>query len=84
MALLTQPWRGGVGEAEGCGFLGPGGAVGGGCHHRVFHVRGDAETANLYRELLAAARPDLEEELSRWVGDLPARHLSRLALSVRT
>jgi len=47
-------------------------------------VRGDAEIANLYRELFTAARPDLEEELSRWVGDLPARHLSQLAKSVRT
>jgi ubiquinone biosynthesis accessory factor UbiJ len=47
-------------------------------------LRGDAEVANLYRELFAAARPDLEEELSRWIGDLPARHLSQLALSVRT
>jgi ubiquinone biosynthesis protein UbiJ len=47
-------------------------------------IRGDAEIANLYRDLFAAARPDLEEELSRWVGDLPARHLSLLAKSVRT
>jgi ubiquinone biosynthesis protein UbiJ len=47
-------------------------------------IRGDAEIANLYRELFAAARPDLEEELSRVIGDLPARHLSQLALSVRT
>ena len=47
-------------------------------------IRGDAEIANLYRELFAAARPDLEEEMSRWVGDLPARHLSQLAKSVRT
>ena len=47
-------------------------------------IRGDAEIANVYRELFAAARPDLEEELSRWVGDLPARHLSQLAKSVRT
>ena len=47
-------------------------------------IRGDAEIANLYRELFAAARPDLEEELSRWVGDMPARHLSLLAKSVRT
>jgi ubiquinone biosynthesis protein UbiJ len=47
-------------------------------------IRGDAEIANLYRELFTAARPDLEEELSRWVGDMPARHLSRLAKSVRT
>jgi ubiquinone biosynthesis protein UbiJ len=46
-------------------------------------IRGDAEIANLYRELFGAARPDLEEELSRWVGDMPARHLSQLAKSVR-
>ena|ERR1700761_3623206 len=47
-------------------------------------IRGDAEIANRYRDLFVAARPDLEEELSRFVGDLPARHLSQLALSVRT
>jgi ubiquinone biosynthesis protein UbiJ len=47
-------------------------------------IRGDAEIAGLYRELFTAARPDLEEELSRWVGDMPARHLSQLAKSVRT
>ena len=42
-------------------------------------VRGNAEIANLYRELFLLARPDPEEELSRWVGDVPARHLSRFA-----
>jgi ubiquinone biosynthesis protein UbiJ len=47
-------------------------------------IRGDAEIADRYRELFALARPDLEEELSRWVGDLPARHLSQLAKSVRS
>jgi ubiquinone biosynthesis accessory factor UbiJ len=47
-------------------------------------IRGNAEIANLYRELFAAARPDLEEELSRWVGDMPARRLSEMAKSVRT
>jgi ubiquinone biosynthesis accessory factor UbiJ len=47
-------------------------------------IRGDAEIANSYRELFTAARPDLEEELSRWVGDMPARHLSQLARSVRS
>lgn len=40
------------------------------------HIRGDAEIANLYRELFVLARPDPEEELSRWIGDLPARRLS--------
>jgi ubiquinone biosynthesis protein UbiJ len=56
-----------------------------GVHTRTsVQIRGDAEIANLYRDLFTAARPDLEEELSRWVGDMPARHLSLLAKSVRT
>ncbi|MEA3149115.1 MAG: ubiquinone biosynthesis accessory factor UbiJ [Gammaproteobacteria bacterium] len=42
-------------------------------------IRGDAEVANGYRQLFALARPDLEEELSRIVGDLPARRLALLA-----
>jgi ubiquinone biosynthesis protein UbiJ len=42
-------------------------------------IEGDAEVANRYRQLLALARPDLEEELARIVGDLPARRLSQLA-----
>jgi ubiquinone biosynthesis protein UbiJ len=42
-------------------------------------IRGDAEIANLYRQFFIAARPDPEEELSRWIGDAPARGLSRLA-----
>jgi ubiquinone biosynthesis accessory factor UbiJ len=42
-------------------------------------VSGDAEIANLYRQFFAAARPDFEEELSRLVGDLPARRISQFA-----
>jgi ubiquinone biosynthesis protein UbiJ len=42
-------------------------------------IRGDAEIANLYRELFTLARPDIEEEMSRLIGDIPARRLSRLA-----
>jgi ubiquinone biosynthesis protein UbiJ len=42
-------------------------------------VAGDAEVAARYRELFALARPDLEEELSRLIGDLPARRLSLAA-----
>jgi ubiquinone biosynthesis protein UbiJ len=42
-------------------------------------IKGDAEIANLYRQLFVAARPDWEEELARWIGDAPARSLSRLA-----
>ena len=54
---------------------GSGGARGG----DTAQIRGDAEIANSYRKLLALARPDWEEELSRLVGDLPARRLSQLA-----
>ena len=43
-------------------------------------VSGDAEIANSYRELIASARPDFEEELSRVIGDVPARALSQFAL----
>jgi ubiquinone biosynthesis protein UbiJ len=42
-------------------------------------VSGDAEVAGLYRELLALARPDPEEEVSRILGDVPARRLGNLA-----
>jgi ubiquinone biosynthesis accessory factor UbiJ len=42
-------------------------------------IRGDAEIANRYRELFMLARPDPEEELSRWIGDLPARRVSQFA-----
>jgi ubiquinone biosynthesis protein UbiJ len=43
------------------------------------NIRGDAEIANLYRRLFIAARPDPEEELSRWIGDAAARSVSRVA-----
>jgi ubiquinone biosynthesis protein UbiJ len=42
-------------------------------------IRGDAEIANQYRELFIQARPDPEEELSRWIGDFPARRMSQFA-----
>jgi ubiquinone biosynthesis protein UbiJ len=42
-------------------------------------VRGDADVAGLYRELLTLSRPDFEEEAARFVGDMPARRLSNLA-----
>ncbi len=46
---------------------------------RAAQIRGDAEIANRYRELFMLARPDPEEELSRWIGDIPARRLSHFA-----
>lgn len=42
-------------------------------------VRGDAEVAEGFRRLLEAARPDLEEELSRFTGDAAAHHAARFA-----
>jgi ubiquinone biosynthesis protein UbiJ len=42
-------------------------------------VRGDAEVAEGFRRLLDAARPDLEEELSRLTGDTAAHYAARFA-----
>lgn len=42
-------------------------------------VRGDAEIAEGFRRLLDAARPDLEEELSRVTGDVAAHYLAGFA-----
>ena len=42
-------------------------------------IQGDAEVAQRWRELLLLLRPDLEEELSRWVGDAAAHRIGGLA-----
>jgi ubiquinone biosynthesis protein UbiJ len=44
-------------------------------------VSGDAEIAQSFHELLRAARPDLEEELSRLVGDVAAHQIGNLVRS---
>ncbi|HUX73477.1 MAG TPA: SCP2 sterol-binding domain-containing protein [Steroidobacteraceae bacterium] len=41
-------------------------------------IRGDAQVAAGYRELLQLARPDPEEEAARLIGDLPARRLGNI------
>jgi ubiquinone biosynthesis protein UbiJ len=46
-------------------------------------IRGDAEIANRYRDLFFLAQPDPEEELSRWIGDFPARRLWQFAQRTR-
>ena len=46
------------------------------------HVRGDTELLQRYRELGLLLRPDLEEELSRFVGDAPAHQVVRFASSI--
>jgi ubiquinone biosynthesis protein UbiJ len=45
-------------------------------------IRGDAELAQKFRELAMLLRPDVEEELSRLVGDTPAHQALRLARAV--
>ena len=45
------------------------------------HIEGDAEVAQTFSELLLQARPDLEEELSRVVGDVAAHQVGNLARS---
>jgi len=42
-------------------------------------IRGEAETAQKYRELAMLLKPDVEEELSRLIGDSPAHQALRLA-----
>jgi ubiquinone biosynthesis accessory factor UbiJ len=45
------------------------------------HIEGDAEAAHAFSELLKAARPDLEEELSRVIGDVAAHQVGNVARS---
>lgn len=42
-------------------------------------IGGDAEIAQGFQRLFAAAQPDFEEELSRIAGDVAAHHLANLA-----
>lgn len=43
------------------------------------HIEGSAEIAQAFSDLLAAARPDLEEELSRVIGDVAAHQVGNAA-----
>ena len=42
-------------------------------------IEGDAEVAQRFRELLEQARPDVEEELSRVIGDVAAHRIANFA-----
>jgi ubiquinone biosynthesis accessory factor UbiJ len=42
-------------------------------------IRGDAELAQKFRELVMLLRPDLEEELSLVISDVPAHQIGRVA-----
>jgi ubiquinone biosynthesis protein UbiJ len=46
------------------------------------HIQGDAEVAQTFSELMQHARPDLEEELSRLIGDVAAHQVGTVARSV--
>lgn len=43
------------------------------------HIQGDAEVAQTFSELLKQARPDVEEELSRVIGDVAAHQVGNVA-----
>jgi ubiquinone biosynthesis accessory factor UbiJ len=45
-------------------------------------IDGDAELAQKFRELALLLRPDLEDELSLLLGDVPAHQIGRLARAV--
>jgi len=45
-------------------------------------IHGDAEVAQTFSELLRQARPDMEEELSRIIGDVAAHQLGNAARSL--
>ena len=45
------------------------------------HIEGNAEVAQTFSELLKHARPDLEEELSRVIGDVAAHQAGNIARS---
>jgi ubiquinone biosynthesis protein UbiJ len=45
----------------------------------AIRIEGDAEVAQAFRDLLQAAKPDFEEELSRVVGDVAAHQMGKFA-----
>lgn len=46
------------------------------------HIEGSADVAQAFSELLGAARPDFEEELSRVIGDVAAHQVGNAARSL--
>jgi ubiquinone biosynthesis protein UbiJ len=46
-------------------------------------LSGDLEVAERYANLLKLARPDLEGELAKWIGDIPAHALGEAARGTR-
>jgi ubiquinone biosynthesis protein UbiJ len=63
-------------------LLGADGGVSGVKRTRA-ELKGDLEVAERYAKLLKLARPDLEEEVSKWLGDVPAHALGEAARGMR-
>ena len=47
-------------------------------------LSGDLEVAERYARMLKLARPDLEEEVAKWLGDLPAHALGEAVRGARS
>jgi ubiquinone biosynthesis protein UbiJ len=45
-------------------------------------LKGDLEVAERYARMLKLARPDLEEEIAKWIGDVPAHVLGEAVRGV--
>ena len=63
-------------------LLGADGGVSGVKRTRA-ELSGDLEVAERYAKLLELARPDLEEEASKWLGDVPAHALGEAVRGAR-
>jgi ubiquinone biosynthesis protein UbiJ len=48
------------------------------------NLGGDLQVAERYSQLLKLARPDIEDELAKWVGDVPAHALGELVRGAGT
>jgi len=89
LSLVTAGTSGGTPEAEVAGATISGGplsllALSGPAPEAVLQrgdvrIEGDAELAQKFRELALLLKPDLEEELSLVLGDVPAHQLGRFA-----
>ena len=51
----------------------------GGAQRTRADFSGDLQVAERYSQLLKLARPDVEDELSKWIGDVPAHALGNAA-----
>lgn len=66
--VVTGTWLAFVGGAVASvrGTINPDGAL---------EISGEPDTVELLRDLLGSLQPDFEEQLSSWIGDIPARQV---------